>query len=215
MWNAQKTFKIDLRRALDMHPKEIVEAIDKLQGRLKVIPGDDTFSVEAQNNATLFFNIFLRNTLASKRVLDEYWLTRESFGWVINHIELCFRQSLVEPGKMVELAAAQSISKSSTCMELSTFHSTRAIKVSRVLGIEAACRHLAILCDVMTWSGFVRPIGKEDKRRPPLVRLSVENTIDNVIHATAYTETDYIRGVRESTMLRKLAPTPRLQTEHQ
>ncbi|KAM1047620.1 hypothetical protein ACFX13_027524 [Malus domestica] len=67
----------------------------------------------------------------------------------------------------------------------------------------------------MTWSGFVRPIGKEDKRRPPLVRLSVENTIDNVIHATAYTETDYIRGVRESTMLRKLAPTPRLQTEHQ
>ncbi|KAM1047619.1 hypothetical protein ACFX13_027524 [Malus domestica] len=46
----------------------------------------------------------------------------------------------------------------------------------------------------MTWSGFVRPIGKEDKRRPPLVRLSVENTIDNVIHATAYTETDYIRG---------------------
>ncbi|KAM2639771.1 hypothetical protein TB1_026250 [Malus domestica] len=31
IWNTQKTFKIGLRRASDMHPKEIVEAIDKLQ----------------------------------------------------------------------------------------------------------------------------------------------------------------------------------------
>ncbi|KAM2099577.1 hypothetical protein FF1_026864 [Malus domestica] len=46
----------------------------------------------------------------------------------------------------------------------------------------------------MTWSGFIRPIGKEDKRRPPLVRLFAENTIDNVIHTAAYTKTDYIRG---------------------
>ncbi|XP_020188450.1 DNA-directed RNA polymerase II subunit RPB1-like [Aegilops tauschii subsp. strangulata] len=33
IWNAQKTFKIDLRRPSDMHPMEIVEAIDKLQER--------------------------------------------------------------------------------------------------------------------------------------------------------------------------------------
>jgi hypothetical protein len=57
-----------------MHPIEIVEAIDKLQERLKVVPSDDAISIEAQKNATLFFNIHLRATFASKRVLKEYGL---------------------------------------------------------------------------------------------------------------------------------------------
>ncbi|KAH0971040.1 hypothetical protein GBA52_023196 [Prunus armeniaca] len=82
----------------DMHPMEIVEAIDKLQERLKVVPGDDLLSVEAQKNATLFFSILLRSTFASKRVLDEYRLTREAFEWVIGEIESRFLQSLVAPG---------------------------------------------------------------------------------------------------------------------
>ncbi|KAK2981349.1 hypothetical protein RJ640_013140 [Escallonia rubra] len=36
IWNAQKTFKVDLRRPSDMHSMEIVEATDKLHERLKV-----------------------------------------------------------------------------------------------------------------------------------------------------------------------------------
>ncbi|KAK3024755.1 hypothetical protein RJ639_043698 [Escallonia herrerae] len=68
--NAQKTFKI-------------VEAVDKLQKRLKVVIGDDAMSMEAQKNATLFFSILLHSTFASKRVLNEYRLTREPFDWVI------------------------------------------------------------------------------------------------------------------------------------
>ncbi|KAM1813402.1 hypothetical protein ACFX11_027212 [Malus domestica] len=62
-------------------------------------------------------------------------------------------------------------------------------------GLKVSYRHLAILCDAMTWSGFIRPIGKEDKRWPPLVQLFVEYTIDNVIHTAAYAKTYYIRGV--------------------
>ncbi|KAG8042883.1 hypothetical protein GUJ93_ZPchr0317g33743 [Zizania palustris] len=83
IWNAQKTFKIDLRRPSDMHPMEIVEAIDKLQERLKVVPGDDAMSIEAQKNATLFFNILLRSTFASKRVLKEYRLTKEALNGLL------------------------------------------------------------------------------------------------------------------------------------
>lgn len=30
IWNSQKTFKIDARKPSDMHPMEIVEAIDRL-----------------------------------------------------------------------------------------------------------------------------------------------------------------------------------------
>ncbi|KAK3027581.1 hypothetical protein RJ639_042350 [Escallonia herrerae] len=57
IWNAQKTFK--------------------------VVTGDDAMSMEAQKNATLFFSILLRSTFASKRVLNEYRLTREPFDWII------------------------------------------------------------------------------------------------------------------------------------
>ncbi|KAK3008988.1 hypothetical protein RJ639_015151 [Escallonia herrerae] len=82
IWNAQKTFKVDLRRSSDMHLMEIVEAVDKLQDRLKVVTGDDVMSMEAQKNDTLFFSILLRNMFASKWVLNEYMLTREAFDWV-------------------------------------------------------------------------------------------------------------------------------------
>ncbi|KAK4387915.1 DNA-directed RNA polymerase II subunit RPB1 [Sesamum angolense] len=120
--NAQKTFKVDFRRPSDMHPMEIVEAVDKLQERLKVVVGDDYLSMEAQKNATLFFNILLRSALASKRVLKEYRLTREAFDWVIGEIESRFLQSLVAAGEMIGCVAAQSIGEPATQMTLNTFH---------------------------------------------------------------------------------------------
>ncbi|KAL0411767.1 UNVERIFIED_CONTAM: DNA-directed RNA polymerase II subunit RPB1 [Sesamum latifolium] len=120
--NAQKTFKVDFRRPSDMHPMEIVEAVDKLQERLKVVVGDDYLSMKAQKNATLFFNILLRSALASKRVLKEYRLTREAFDWVIGEIESRFLQSLVAAGEMIGCVAAQSIGEPATQMTLNTFH---------------------------------------------------------------------------------------------
>ncbi|RLM69983.1 DNA-directed RNA polymerase II subunit 1 [Panicum miliaceum] len=122
IWNAQKTFKIDTRTCWDMHPMEIVEAIDKLQERLKVVHGDNAMSIEAQKNATLFFNIHLRVTFASKRVLNEYRLTREAFEWIIDEIISRFSQSLVAPGEMIGCVAAQSIGEPATQMTLNTFH---------------------------------------------------------------------------------------------
>lgn len=47
IWNAQKIFKVDLRKPSDMHPMEVVKAIDKLPERLKVVPGEDLLSLEA------------------------------------------------------------------------------------------------------------------------------------------------------------------------
>ncbi|KAK2989437.1 hypothetical protein RJ640_018755 [Escallonia rubra] len=69
IWNAHKTFKVDLRRSSDMHLMEIVEAVDELQERLKVVTGDDAMSMEAQKNATLFFSILLRSTFATSLLI--------------------------------------------------------------------------------------------------------------------------------------------------
>uniref|UniRef100_A0A803NGC0 DNA-directed RNA polymerase subunit n=1 Tax=Cannabis sativa TaxID=3483 RepID=A0A803NGC0_CANSA len=356
--NAQKTFKIDFRRTSDMHPMEIVEAVDKLQERLKVVPGDDLLSVEAQKNATLFFNILLRSTFASKRVLEEYRLTREAFEWVTGEIESRFLQSLVAPGEMIGCVAAQSIGEPATQMTLNTFHyagvsaknvtlgvpslkqikprrgqnssvcfgvhhsrsvtqatevwydpdpmstiieedvdfvrsyyempdeevnpdkispwllrielnremmvdkklsmadiaekinlefdddltfmchedvdskrttSNHLIEVIEVLGIEAVrrslldelrvvisfdgsyvnYRHLAILCDTMTYRGHLMAITRHGINRNdtgPMMRCSFEETVDILLDAAVYAETDCLRGVTENIMLGQLAP---------
>nr|GFA21638.1 DNA-directed RNA polymerase II subunit 1 [Tanacetum cinerariifolium] len=105
-----------------MHPSKFMGAVDKLQERLRVVHGDDLLSIKAQRNSTLLFNIHLRSTFASKRVLGEYKLTREAFEWVIGEIESRFLQSLVAPGEMIGCVAAQSIGKPATQMTLNTFH---------------------------------------------------------------------------------------------
>ena len=48
-----------MRKPSDMHSMEIVEATDMLQERLRVVLGDEPMSIEAQKDATLFFNILL------------------------------------------------------------------------------------------------------------------------------------------------------------
>ncbi|PHT45117.1 DNA-directed RNA polymerase II subunit 1 [Capsicum baccatum] len=108
--NAQKTFKIDFWRPSNMHPMEIVEAVDKLQERLKVVPGNDYLSMEAQKYATLFFNILLHSALASKK-------------------------SLVAPGDMIAFVATQSISEPATQMTLNTFHYTGVSAKNVTLGV--------------------------------------------------------------------------------
>ncbi|KAM3306061.1 hypothetical protein P3S67_012931 [Capsicum chacoense] len=120
--NAQKKFKIDFRWPSDIHPMEIVEVVDKLQERLKVVPGDDYLSMAAQKNATLFFNILLRSALASKKVLKEYRLSREAFEWVVGEIESRFLQSLVAPGEMIGYIFTQSIGQPATQITLNTVH---------------------------------------------------------------------------------------------
>ncbi|PHT50054.1 DNA-directed RNA polymerase II subunit 1 [Capsicum baccatum] len=120
--NAQKTFKIDFRRPSDMHPMEIVEVVDKLQERLKVVPGDDYLSMAAQKNATLFLNILLHSGLASKKVLKEYRLSQEAFEWVVGKIGSHFLQCLVAPGEMIGRVVAQSIGQSAIQITLNTVH---------------------------------------------------------------------------------------------
>lgn len=122
VWNAQKMFKIDTRKPSDLSPLDVIDAVDKLQQRLMVVVGDDKLSQEAQENATLFFKIMLRSTLASKRVLKEFRLSREAFDWVIGEIEYRFLQSQAVPGEMIGCVAAQSIGEPATQMTLNTFH---------------------------------------------------------------------------------------------
>ncbi|KAK9691541.1 hypothetical protein RND81_09G203000 [Saponaria officinalis] len=187
IWNAQKTFKVDMREKSDMHPIEIVEAIDKLQERLKVVPGDDFLSMEAQKNATLFFNILLRSTLASKRVLKEFKLNREAFAWVVGEIESRFLQSLVAPGEMIGCIAAQSIGEPATQMTLNTFHYAGVSAKNVTLGVPRLREIINVAKNIKTpsLSVYLKPEVSNSKERAKNVQCALEyTTLRSVAHAT-------------------------------
>ena len=69
--------------------------VRELSKKLVVVKGQDRISKQAQENATMLFNILLRSTLCSKRVIDEHHMTTESFDWLLGEVETRFNQALV------------------------------------------------------------------------------------------------------------------------
>lgn len=69
--------------------------VQELSKKLVIVNGDDPLSRQAQQNATLLFNIHLRSTLCSKRMTEEFRLSTEAFDWLLGEIETKFNQSIV------------------------------------------------------------------------------------------------------------------------
>ncbi|PWA79497.1 RNA polymerase II large subunit [Artemisia annua] len=187
IWNAQKTFKVDLRQTSDMHPLEIVGAVDKLQERLRVVHGDDLLSIEVQKNATLLFNIHLRSTFASKRVLSEYKLNREAFEWVIGEIESRFLQSLVAPGEMIGCVTTQSIGEPATQMTLNTFHYAGVSAKNVTLGVPRLREIINVAKKIKTpsLSVYLKPDVSKTKDQAKNVQCALEyTTLRGVTQAT-------------------------------
>jgi len=103
------------------------------------------------------------------------------------------------------------------------------VEIIRVLGVEAVrqallgelrsviefdgsyvnYRHLAMLCDVMTYRGHILAVTRHGINRVEsgaLMRCSFEETVDILMEASAYSECDHVRGVSENIMLGQLAP---------
>uniref|UniRef100_A0A674BGB4 DNA-directed RNA polymerase subunit n=1 Tax=Salmo trutta TaxID=8032 RepID=A0A674BGB4_SALTR len=122
IWNAQKIFRINPRTPTDLNPLRVVEGVQELSKKLVIVNGEDHLSRQAQQNATLLFNIHLRSTLSSRRMTDEFRLSTEAYDWLLGEIESKFNQSIAHPGEMVGALAAQSLGEPATQMTLNTFH---------------------------------------------------------------------------------------------
>jgi DNA-directed RNA polymerase II subunit RPB1 len=60
--------------------------------------------------------------LASKRVLNDWRLSKAALDWVVGEVETRFNVAMVNPGEMAGVLAAQSIGEPATQMTLNTFH---------------------------------------------------------------------------------------------
>ncbi|KDP43701.1 hypothetical protein JCGZ_22328 [Jatropha curcas] len=145
------------------------------------------YGEDARKNATLFFGILLRSTLASKRVLEEYRLTREAFDWVIGEIESRFLQSLVAPGEMIGCVAAQSIGEPATQMTLNTFHYAGVSAKNVTLGVPRLREIINVAKKIKTpsLSVYLTPECNGTKEKAKTVQCALEyTTLRSVTQAT-------------------------------
>lgn len=72
-----------------------IAGVKELSRKLVIVNGEDPLSRQAQENATLLFNIHLRSTLCSRRMVEEFRLSGEAFDWLLGEIESKFNQAIV------------------------------------------------------------------------------------------------------------------------
>jgi DNA-directed RNA polymerase II subunit RPB1 len=178
IWNAQTIFRIDHRKPSNLHPAQITDGVEKLLDRLIVVRGDDKLSVEAQQNATLLFKAHVRSKLASRRVLEEYRLNAQAFEWILGEIETRFSTSLVHPGEMVGVLAAQSIGEPATQMTLNTFHFAGVSSKNVTLGVPRLKEVINVARDIKTPSltVYLQPESARNIERAKEIQASIKHT---------------------------------------
>ena len=185
--NAQQIFHNGRYRASDLRLEEIVLGVKELCMKLLVVRGDTPLVKEAQENATLLFQCLLRSRLAARRVIEEFKLNRASFEWVMGEIETQFQKSIVHPGEMVGVVAAQSIGEPATQMTMNTFHYAGVSSKNVTLGVPRLKEILNVAKNIKTpaMTVFLDPEVASDIEKAKIVQSAIEHTtLKNVTSST-------------------------------
>jgi DNA-directed RNA polymerase II subunit RPB1 len=111
----------------EIDPQYIIDSIENIlnnyDNRLVTIMNDKSVLLKQDDIAfKTFFSISLYDYIGPKKCIIDYKLTKKMFDDMINDIKLAFSQSMVEPGEMVGIIAAQSIGEPTSQMTLNTKH---------------------------------------------------------------------------------------------
>lgn len=189
--NAQQIFHVDQSRASDLAIPDIVNGVKDLCSKLLVLRGESRLIEEAQQNATRLFQCLIRSRFATRRVLEEFRLSHAAFEWVLGTIESQFQKSLVHPGEMVGVIAAQSIGEPATQMTLNTFHYAGVSSKNVTLGVPRLTEILNVAKNIKTpaLTVYLEPHIAEDIEKAKVVQSLIEHT--NLKNVTSATEIFY------------------------
>ncbi|AGO11854.1 AaceriADR086Cp [[Ashbya] aceris (nom. inval.)] len=176
--NAQQTFRIDATKPTDLSIQDVVLGVRRLQEQLLVLRGKSQILKEAQENAITLFCCLLRSRLATRRVITEYRLTKQTFEWVLNNVEAQFLRSIVHPGEMVGVLAAQSIGEPATQMTLNTFHFAGVASKKVTSGVPRLKEILNVAKNMKTPSltVYLEESYATDQEKAKLIRSAIEHT---------------------------------------
>ncbi|KAH0252214.1 RNA polymerase II largest subunit, partial [Aureobasidium melanogenum] len=148
--SAKTRFRIKDGARSDLHPSDVIPKVQNLLDQIVVVRGDDPLSQEAQYNATILFKALLRSRLAFKRLVKEYSLNKLALDNILGDILNRFSRSLVSPGEMVGVLAAQSIGEPATQMTLNTFHFAGVSSKNVTLGVPRLKEILNVATNIKT-----------------------------------------------------------------
>jgi DNA-directed RNA polymerase II subunit RPB1 len=163
----------------DLNPVEVNEMVSQLCRNLIVVKGQDELSIEAQYNATMLYTIMLRCALASKKIIKKYRLSRRGLQWLVGEIESKFLMSLVCPGEMCGVIAAQSIGEPATQMTLNTFHYAGVSAKNVTLGVPRLTEIINIAKQVKTpgMTIYLDEDYRNDQEKAGMVQAQIEFTV--------------------------------------
>lgn len=112
----------------DLEPEYIIKKINSIVSNLNnklIIYTKDTSKLfkSDEEGFKYLFKISLYEYLSPVRCIYEYNLTKDKFDMLISEIENSYIKSIVEPGEMVGVIAAQSIGEPTSQMSLDSKHS--------------------------------------------------------------------------------------------
>ncbi|KAL8303907.1 hypothetical protein RB597_004716 [Gaeumannomyces tritici] len=200
--NSKKLFRLDSAQRSDLRPQDVIPAVQGFLSRMVVVRGDDEISKEADYNSSILFKAQLRSRLSFKRLAVRERLSKIAFDHVVGEMESRWQRSMISPGEMVGVLAAQSIGEPATQMTLNTFHFTGISSKNVTLGVPRLKEILNVSKDIKTPGMIVRldpdfypePIQEHAKT----LRSLVEHT--NLRSVSAMTEIYYDPEIRSTTI---------------
>ncbi|KAJ9151800.1 DNA-directed RNA polymerase subunit [Pleurostoma richardsiae] len=196
---SKKLFKLDDAQRSDLLPQDVVPIVQTVLDRMVVVRGADGISKEADYNSTILFKAQLRSRLAYKRLAVHQRLNKLAFNHIIGELESRWARSMVSPGEMVGVLAAQSIGEPATQMTLNTFHFAGVSSKNVTLGVPRLKEILNVASDIKTPSMMVyldtlNPTQEAAKT----LRSRVEHT--NLRSVTAMTEIYYDPDIQSTNI---------------
>ncbi|KAI1259931.1 DNA-directed RNA polymerase II subunit RPB1 [Xylariaceae sp. FL1019] len=195
---SKRLLKVDDSKSSNLTPADVIPVVQNFLDEMTVIRGTDDVSREADANATILFKALLRSRLAFKRLACFHRLDKMSFRHVMGELDRKWRRSMVNPGEMVGVLAAQSIGEPATQMTLNTFHFTGVASKNVTLGVPRLKELLNVASNIKTPSMLVYLEGNPTQDEAKKLRSIVEHT--NLRSVTAATEIYYDPVIEETTI---------------
>lgn len=136
---------VNLRRIISTHtnkkinkneavtPRYVIDAIENLLDikrtpliRVPISQKDNPpyYAVQDDRVGKTILRVALYDSLAPKKVINKYKMSKNVFDKIIEEIETKFNDNQIEPGEMVGIIAAQSLGEAVTQLTLDAFHHT-------------------------------------------------------------------------------------------
>ena len=168
--NIKNQFKLSKNSIVDLTPLEALDMIENAFEKLKSI---------YYNPPTKLFEIMYFYYLSPRELLIIKRFNRASLTYLLDYIILTYKKSIVSPGEMVGMIAAQSIGEPTTQMTLNTFHFAGVASKSNVTrGVPRIEEILSISDNPKNPSvtTYLREVDKYDRNKAQSIMCMIEHT---------------------------------------